>query len=322
MKLSIIIPVYNGAATIGPFVDRLEQALAEYYELEAVLINDASPSDNSAEVCAALATERSWIRFLDLSRNFGEHNAVMAGLNHCTGEAAVIMDDDLQTPPEEVVRLLSPLTQGYDVVYASYEKKKHSLWRNLGSRFNDYVATLMLDKPADLYLCSFKAINRFVIDEVTRFDGPKPYLDGLILRTTRNIASVQVSHHSRQEGSSGYTLHKLISLWLNMFTSTSIAPLRMATLLGFALAGLGLLGAVAALLEALFFPDMPRGWPSLMISMLLLSGTQLITLGLVGEYLGRLYLKSNGHPQFIIRNRIEPREAEDIARPHDGDACS
>jgi glycosyltransferase involved in cell wall biosynthesis len=308
MKLSIIIPIYNGAKTITPLVEVLEKELAQKFDLEVVLVNDGSPSDNSAEVCADIAESDSKVKFLDLSSNFGEHNAVMAGLNYCSGEAAVIIDDDFQNPPSEIAKLVEKLNEGYDVAYSYYKKKKHHFLRNLGSRFNNIVATVLLGKPRNLYLSSFKAISRFVIDELVKYKGPYPYIDGLILRFTRNYGRVQVEHHPSLKETSGYTFHKLISLWLRMFTNFSLLPLRTATVLGFVFAMVGIVGAIFFTIEKLRNPDLPAGWASLIISLFVISGVQLFALGMVGEYLGRLFLKDDGKPQFVVRRSINCRE--------------
>ncbi len=313
MKLSIIIPVYNGAATIRELVTELNAKLASRFDLEVVLVNDASPSDNSAEVCEEIALRNPWVTFLDLSRNFGEHNAVMVGLNFCTGDGAVILDDDFQNPPSQVARLVDKLNEGYDVVYSRYEKKMHHGLRNLGSSFNNLVATILIGKPRDLYLSSFKAITRFVIDELVKYTGPYPYIDGLIFRVTRNYTTVLVEHRPRKAGTSGYSVRKLVSLWLNMFTNFSIVPLRVATMLGFAFATLGLVGATIFLIEKIRHPDLPAGWPSLIISLFIISGVQLFALGVVGEYLGRLFMKDNGNPQFVVRKAINCRRPKDDA---------
>lgn len=301
--VSIVVPVYCGAPTVPELVARLSETLRARYGLEIVLVDDGSP-DNSAQVCRELAANHPWVRAILLSRNFSEHNAVMAGLRFATGDRVVIMDDDLQNPPDEVVKLLDELEKGFDVVYARYEEKRHSWFRNLGSTINDRVANVMLNKPRDLYLCSFKAMSRFVVEEVTKFDGPFPYIDGLILRTTRNIGVVTVAHHAREVGRSSYTLRKLIRLWVNMFTSFSILPLRVASLLGLLVAGLGAAGAVWSALERALHPNLPVGWASVVVSIMLLSGVQLFALGMLGEYLGRMFLKLGGEPQFVVRETL------------------
>jgi undecaprenyl-phosphate 4-deoxy-4-formamido-L-arabinose transferase len=270
------------------------------YDLEIILVNDGSP-DNSAAVCRELADDFEDVRFVNLSRNFGEHNAVMAGLHHVTGDCAVIMDDDFQNPPGEVVKLVEELRRGYDVVFSKYEVKQHSLLRNLGSRFNNYVATLLLQKPRDLYLSSFKAISRFAIDQVIQYSGPHPYLDGLLLRFTRNYSCVAVAHAAREKGKSGYTIRKLVSLWLNMFTNFSVLPLRLASLAGLLFSLIGMVTALVFAIEKLRNPELPAGWASLIVSLFVIGGIQLFALGMIGEYLGRLFLKENGQPQFVVR---------------------
>jgi glycosyltransferase involved in cell wall biosynthesis len=311
-RLSIVIPVYRGEQSVGPLCERLEEHLGKVYELEVVLVNDGSP-DGSAAVCRKLAEDNERIVFLDLARNFGEHNAVMAGLAHASGDGAVIMDDDFQNPPSEVIKLVERLDEGVDVVFSRYDVKHHHWFRNLGSSFNNAVASVMLKKPRDLYLSSFKALNRFTIDEITQYTGPYPYVDGLILRTTRNYDTVLVRHDEREDGQSSYTLRKLIRLWLNMFTNFSILPLRVASIAGLSFAAIGLVLAVVFAIERLNNPDMAAGWASLICTVLIVAGVQLFALGMIGEYLGRLFLKDNGSPQYVVRHRYNVRE-------HGGDA--
>lgn len=302
-RLSIVIPVYRGAGTIEPLVQSLIEHLSRAYPLEIVLINDGSP-DNSAEVCRRLAERLPPVKFVNLSRNFGEHNAVMAGLNYAAGDYVVIMDDDFQNPPAEVIKLVRKIEEGYDVVYSRYSIKHHKRWRNLGSRINNRAASILLDKPRELYLSSFKVINRFVVRELVKYDGPYPYIDGLILRVTRNYARVEVEHCPRRQGRSGYTLRKLVSLWLNMFTNFSVLPLRLASLAGFGCAVAGVLAGIVFAVEKLRNPELPAGWASMIVSMLLVGGIQLFALGMIGEYLGRLFLKENGRPQFVVRETL------------------
>ncbi len=302
-RLSIVIPVYRGEKTILPLVQALADCFAGVCPLEIVLVNDGSP-DNSATVCRGLAQRLDFVKFLNLSRNFGEHNAVMAGLNACTGDYVVIMDDDFQNPPAEVGKLLDEIQKGYDVVYSYYAVKQHPFLRNLGSRVNNYVAMLLLDKPRNLYLSSFKILSRFVIDELIKYDGPYPYIDGLVLRITRNYSRVLVEHDARREGRSGYTLRKLVSLYLNMFTNFSILPLRLASYAGLATSLIGLVVAAMFIIEKLRNPEVPAGWTSVIVSLFILGGIQLFALGMIGEYLGRLFLKDNGRPQFVVREQL------------------
>jgi undecaprenyl-phosphate 4-deoxy-4-formamido-L-arabinose transferase len=272
-------------------------------------VNDGS-LDRSAEVCLELAQKALFpVTFVDLSRNFGEHNAVMAGLHQAQGHFIIIMDDDLQNPLSEVLRLLEHAqTSGCDVVYTAYEEKKHAPWRNWGSRLTNHVADLLLDKPQGLYLCSFKCLTRFTVSKILSYQGPFPYLDGLIFQVSQRIDSIRVEHAERAEGRSGYGLRKLLRLWMSMFVNFSIMPLRLATFLGGSIAIVGLLAAVAVIIEALFFST-PSGWGSLMACLLVFSGIQLLMLGLMGEYLGRIYLTLNQKPQFIVRKLF--RNSED-----------
>lgn len=303
-KLSAIVPVYNGAKTIQPLVSEIIKEIGSKYVLEIILINDGSPSDNSAYVCAEIAKNESIVKFIDLSRNFGEHNAVIAGLNYCTGDCAIILDDDFQNPPQEILKLVAELEKGNDVVFSSYEKKEHHVLRNMGSQFNNYVASALIKKPLDLYLSSFKAINRFLIDEIIKYKGPYPYIDGLILRSTTRYASVLVDHDKREDGESGYTVTKLISLWLNMFTNFSVLPLRIATIIGFLFTFISFILIILITIEHISNPSLPIGWASIIISVFLLGGVQLFAIGMVGEYLGRLFLNSAGKPQFIVRSTM------------------
>ncbi|HXC29704.1 MAG TPA: glycosyltransferase family 2 protein [Stellaceae bacterium] len=310
--LSIVIPVYNGAESIGELIAALE-ALEIPGGLEIVLVVDGSP-DNSLDICRELvARARVPITLIDHARNFGEHNAVMTGLRHARGAHVINMDDDLQNPPEEVSRLLAHAQQtGADVVYTYYEESKHAAWRNLGSRFTNWIAGFVLDKPDGLYLSSFRCMSAFVVREITHYEGPFPYIDGLILQVTQKIDRLLVRHLPRAVGRSNYTMRRLLRLWMSMFVNFSVMPLRISTLTGFALSVLGGLGGLAAIIEALFFSP-PAGWASLFVAVLLLSGVQLMILGIVGEYLGRLYLTANRKPQSVVRSVTRSGEAADAA---------
>jgi glycosyltransferase involved in cell wall biosynthesis len=314
LALSIVIPVYNGAESITELVEALE-ALDIPGGHEIVLVNDGSP-DNSLDICEGLAARaRIPLTLVNLARNFGEHNAVMAGLRHTRGAHVINMDDDLQNPPEEVARLLAfAQKSGRDVIYTYYDEKQHAPWRNLGSRFTNWIAGFVLDKPKGFYLSSFRCMSAFVVKEITRYEGPFPYIDGLILQVTQNIDRLLVTHLPRAVGRSNYTLRRLLRLWMSMFVNFSVMPLRISTLTGFALSAMGALGGAAAIVEALFFSP-PPGWASVFAAVLLLSGVQLMILGIVGEYLGRLYLTTNGKPQSVVRTVIRAEGALPASAP-------
>jgi undecaprenyl-phosphate 4-deoxy-4-formamido-L-arabinose transferase len=301
LALSIVIPVYNGAASVVELVTALAELTVPGGH-EIILVNDCSPDDSLA-ICRQLVAEaRLPMTLINLARNFGEHNAVMAGLRHAQGAHVITMDDDLQNPPSEVLRLLEYAQQsGKEVIYTAYATKEHAGWRNLGSRFTNRVADWLLDKPRGLYLASFRCMSAFVVAEITRYEGPFPYVDGLIMQVTQSLGALEVQHLPRAHGRSNYTLRRLVRLWLNMFVNFSVMPLRLATVAGFAISLCGLAGTLWVVLEALL-AETPPGWASLAVAVLLLSGVQLMMLGLIGEYLGRLYLTANRKPQSVVKD--------------------
>jgi len=300
--VTIVIPVFNGSPTITKLVTECIQSFEEFFDLEIVLINDCS-EDNSYDVCLCIQERYpSTITFLSLSKNFGEHNAVMAGLHHSNGDFVVTLDDDGQNPPQEALNLINyAVKENLDVVYSYYPKKKHNLVRNLYSWLNGKVANLMLRKPVGLYLSSFRSMSRFTVQEIIKYDLPYPYVDGLILRSISNIGALETKHKSRISGKSGYTFKKLFRLWLNMFTNFSVLPLRIASFLGFVFALLGMLIGVFTLYERFLNPNLPVGWATIAVLCSILGGVQLMALGMIGEYLGRIFLGMNRQPQFIVR---------------------
>lgn len=309
-SLSIVIPVYNSADTIASLVEELANLPIEGGH-ELILVNDGS-KDNTAEVCESLVPHASFpVKFVNLSRNFGEHNAVMAGLRYAQGDYVITMDDDLQNPPSEVVKLFKYASeQKKDVIYTYYQQKKHSTWRNFGSWLTNQVADILLDKPKNLYLCSFRCMNAFVVQQICQYEGPFPYVDGLLLQVTQSIGQIEVAHAPRQQGGSSYNLRKLVRLWLNMFLNFSVIPLRISTAFGLLFSAVGFIGTVYVVVDH-FFEDSPTlGWSSLMFTLLLFCGVQLLILGIAGEYIGRLYLTSNKRPQFVVRNVVTQKFSE------------
>jgi len=300
-KLSILIPVYNAEETIASLCELLMQRLTAMVNLEIVLVNDGS-SDNSGDICRDLFEKyKGVITYIELSKNFGEHNALMAGFKHVTGDYCLTMDDDNQNPPEETVKLLNEIRKGFDVVYASYDSKKDSWFRNMGSKLHNKMASIVLKKPATLYLSSFKIVNKFIIDEIAKYDGQDPYIDGIILRSTDRISSVAIVHQKRMHGSSGYTIGKLISLWGRMVLNFSLTPIRV----------IGFLGTLVSIISFIygiymaFFVE-PLGVLTehqiQMTTLMFLIGLILLCLSLIGEYIGKIYFSLNKEPQFVVRN--------------------
>ena len=305
--LSFVIPLFNSADTIGPLVREITALRIEGGH-EIVLVNDGS-ADRTADVCRELLRAgRVPITLISHSRNFGEHNAVLTGYRHAHGAYVVNLDDDGQNPPAEAVRLWEHARlHDLDVVFGHYARKEHSTWRNLGSWLTNRLADWLLDKPRGFYLSSFRCVRALVARAVAEHSGPYPYIDGLILQVTQSIGSLEVRHEARQRGQSGYTLRRLVRLWLSTFVNFSVMPLRLATFLGGMIGAAGLL-AVIVVVYWHATEGTPWGWGSLMAAMLVFSGTQLMILGLVGEYVGRMFLTVNRRPQSVVREveRSEP----------------
>lgn len=299
MKLSVVIPVYNSEKTIKPLVENLQSALSEV-SFEVVMVNDGS-SDKSEKICKELAETYSNVRFISLRRNYGEFNAVMCGLNWAYGDYCVMIDDDFQNPPKEILKLMEAAENGdHDVIYAHYSKKEHSVGRNLGSRLVNWLTSYLLNKPKDLYLSSFKLIRQEVVREITKYQGPYPYIDGLIFRITRNIGTVQVAHMKREEGMSNYTWQKLISLFLNILFCYSSLPIRlfMPIGLGLFLFGFLLLGYLTT--QWIIGPD-PKGWQVVTAALIFIGGIQCTLLSVLGEYIGKSFMTQSGQPQYVIK---------------------
>ena len=302
--ISIIIPVFNAEKTIEILVNNISKTLTKNYDFEVILVNDCS-KDNSEEKCKDLTKKYPNVFLYSLSKNVGEHNAVMAGLNKCVGGYAVIMDDDLQHSADSLLELIKFSTDknnNYDVVYTYYDQMKYSFLRNIGRKFNNFVANLLLEKPKSLYLSSFKLVNRFLITEIIKYQSPFTYIDGLILGITSKIGTVKVEHGERYHGKSGYTLKKLIGVWSSMSTGFSVVPLRLSLVLGSLLSLLGFIFALLTFIERMMDNTVPSGYATIIIAVTLFSGAILIALGLIGEYVGRIFISLNKKPQFVIRD--------------------
>lgn len=313
-RVSFVIPCYRSEHTVEGVVNEIAttmEALQEKYSFEVILINDCSP-DNTMGTIRRLCDEKPYVKGIGFARNFGQHAALMAGLRQSKGDYVVCLDDDGQTPADEVGKLLGKLEEGFDAVYAKYEHKQHSGFRNLGSKVNELMTRVMLEKPKELYVSSYFAVKRFIVEDMIRYENSYPYVIGLVLRATKNITNVVVNHREREEGTSGYTLKKLLGLWFNGFTAFSVKPLRIATCVGAVSAFLGFAYGIYTILKKFINPDVPLGFSSMMAALVFFGGMIMIMLGLIGEYIGRIYISMNNSPQYVIRERINMETEETV----------
>lgn len=304
LTLSIIIPVFNSENTIRQLIEKLLIILENKYTFEIIVINDNS-IDKSYIICKELAYNDPRIKLISLSKNFGQHHALMAGFKFASGDYILCMDDDLQTQPEEIEKLISKICdKNLDVVYAKYSDKKHSFFRNLGSRINDSMSYHLLNKPKEIAITSFFVARRYIINEILKYENPYPYIGGLILRVTQNIDNVVVEHRERGSGKSNYNFKRLMSLWLNGFTSFSVKPLRISSIFGFILSFVSFIFIFLMIIEKIFMPQIQLGWTSLMVTITFFGGIQLLSIGIVGEYVGRIFICLNKTPQYVIKETI------------------
>lgn len=308
---SFVIPCYNSSESIRHVVELTMEEMEKVNrrEFEFVLVNDYSSSPKTMPVLKKLAEEYPCVTVLNLAKNAGQHNAIMAGLNYAKGDILIGMDDDMQTHPSQLPYLFEELEKGYDIVYGYYPEKKHSAFRNFGSWVNYISVRILIGKPKELKTSSYWVARKFVRDSVIEYQAPYAYIQGLFLRTTRNISCIPIQHFQREEGESNYTFKRLLKLWSNII-GFSITPLRLTEYCGFGLSLLSIIAAVVVLIRKILNPAMALGWPSLMIVICFFSGIQLMFLGLIGEYIGRMFLGLNRQPQYVIREVIRQESEE------------
>ena len=311
--VSCVIPCYCSSATISAVIEEIERAAAlrTDYDLEIILVNDGSPDDGAtARAIATLAEQSARIVAINLARNFGQHAAIMAGCAQVHGDIVVCLDDDGQTPADEMFKLVDKVAEGYDIVYASYSgHKQHNIFRNMGSKFNYWCNHVLMGIPRDLEQTSYFACKRFVVDSALRYENPYPYIEGLLFQAVQSYCNVPVVHRAREVGASGYSLHKLVSLWANGFTAFSVVPLRIATIAGLLFAVVGFVLTVVLIVQRLLDPSTNEGWTSLMAGLLVIGGLIMLLLGVLGEYVGRIYLSLNKIPQYVVRDVHDRRPA-------------
>ncbi len=301
-KISFVIPCYNSEKTISNVVQEIKELKLDYVK-EIILINDCS-SDETWKVVSGIAMTNPNVKAINFSKNFGQHSALMAGYRETTGDYVVSLDDDGQTPANETYKLLEEIQKGYDVVYASYKNKKHSAFRNIGTAINNKMCQWLIGKPKKLDITSFFVAKKYIIKEIVKYENPYSYIPGLVLRSTKNISSVSVEHRSRTEGKSGYSFRKLVGLWVSGFTAFSVKPLRLATMFGMIIATGGFIYFIYTIIHKIINPQTPMGWTSTISIILIIGGSILFVLGMIGEYLGRVYLSLNKEPQYVVKDKI------------------
>lgn len=302
LDLSIVVPVYNSVSTLGMLLERLTktiEAITQSYEM--ILIDDGSRDDSWAVIQSLRANYGDHLVAVQLMRNYGQHNALMCGLGVARGAYVVTMDDDLQNPPEEIPKLLAHIKRhGLDLVYGCPSNRNHAAWRNLGSSIVWHFYRTVFRNPVTP--TPFRIMRHQLAHSVMFYDLNFTYLDGLLAWCTSRIAGVEVEHHARAQGNSGYSLGKLLGLALNLYTNFSLIPLQMVSGLGFVTAMSGFLVGLYYLFQFFASNIAVPGFASTIIAILILGGAQLLALGVIGEYLGRLHLNVNRKPQYVIRN--------------------
>jgi glycosyltransferase involved in cell wall biosynthesis len=304
-KITFVIPCYRSAKTIGTVINEIENMLLNNpkYDFEIIAVNDCSP-DNVWEILSEYASQKCYLKIIDLAKNQGKHAALMAGYRHASGDIVISVDDDGQCPMDHLWELIEPLEEGYDIAIAKYPQKKQSMFKNFGSEVNSFMAQVLIGKPRDLSFSNFLAMKRFVCEEIIRYKHAYPYVDGLLLRTTSKICNVLMEERERISGTTGYTFSKSLKLWLNGFTAFSVKPLRIATVLGMACTVIGVLYGLYVVVRRILNPEIAAGYSSLMAVLLFVSGVIMVMLGMIGEYVGRIYISINESPQYVVREMI------------------
>ena len=308
-EISIVIPVYNSHECVAELSRQIADAL-QGIDYEQIMVNDCSRDSSWEEIQKAAAANKNLLG-INLRKNGGQDSAILTGLNYASGKWVVIMDDDLQHSPYDIPKLYEEAKKGFDVVYADFDTKKQRLWKNLGSWFNGKISEIALGKPKEIYLSPFKIIARPIVQEMIKFNNLFPYIDGLIFQVTKNITQIAIEHHKRELGKSNYNLIKSIKVFLRMLFGFSTMPLAIASFMGFTSAFVGLIFAIVYLVEYFTGKADVTGWTTLVVLILILGGLILVSLGIIGEYLGRMYLTINNYPKFIVKDTTKGKDSAD-----------
>ena len=304
-KLSFIIPCYGSEKTVELVINEIIDTVSRReYEYEIIAVNDKSP-DCVLEVLKKIAVKNERVKVLSLAKNMNRPGALMAGMSVCTGDYVILMDDDGQCPTENLWRLINPLEEGHDVSIAKYPSYKQSVFKSFGTVVNRKMTEIIMDKPKNLSFTNFVALNRYIVEQMLKYRNPYPYMTGLILRTTSDIVNVEMQERERIAGSTTFTFKKMLKLWVNGFTAFSVKPLRISTIIGTIVALAGFFYGLYIIIDKLFFhPEILQGYSSLMATFLFIGGMIMTMLGLIGEYIGRIYICINDSPQYVIKERI------------------
>lgn len=311
-KISFIIPCYGSEKTVGIVIKEIDEVVSKNpkYDYEVVAVNDKSP-DNVWEVLKGIAKENKKVKIINLAKNMNRPGALMAGMSKATGDYIILMDDDGQCPMESLWELIKPLEEGHDVSIAKYPSYKQSLFKSFGTIVNRKMTEIIMEKPKGLNFTNFTAIKKYIVDEILKYENPYPYMTGLLLRTTSDIVNVQMEERERITGSTNFTFKKMLNLWINGFTAFSVKPLRISTVIGFIIAVIGFVYGLFIIANKLFLhTNIAQGYSSTMAVLLFIGGIIMLMLGMIGEYLGRIYICINNSPQYVIKEMFNIKEGE------------
>lgn len=311
--ISFIIPCYGSEETVELVINEINEIVNknENYDYEVIAVNDSSP-DNIWEVLKQIAKKNKKVKLINLAKNMNRPGALMAGMGKATGDYIVLMDDDGQCPMENLWKLLKPLEEGHDVSIAKYPSYKQTKFKGLGTFINRKMTEIVMEKPKGLSFTNFSALKKYIVDEILKYKNPYPYLTGLLLRTTSDIVNVEMEERDRIQGNTTFTFKKMLNLWINGFTAFSIKPLRIATIIGFLTAAIGFIYGMYIIIHKLIIhTNILQGYSSIMAVLLFVSGIIMIMLGLIGEYIGRIYISINNSPQYVIKETINMNQGEE-----------
>jgi undecaprenyl-phosphate 4-deoxy-4-formamido-L-arabinose transferase len=312
-KLSFVIPCYGSEKTIQIVINEITDIVNQNkkYDYEIICVNDQSP-DNVLNILVDISKNNKKVKVINLAKNMNRPGAVMAGLSNVSGDYVIVMDDDGQCPMENLWDLIKPLEDGHDVSMAKYTEYKQSIFKSFGTIVNRKMTEVIMGKPKDLNFTNFMAMQRYIVNEILRYKNPYPYMTGLLLRTTSDFVNVKMEERKRISGNTTFTFKKMLNLWINGFTAFSVKPLRISTIIGALTALIGFIFGIFIIIRKIIIPEsILAGYSSLMAIILFVGGIIMMMLGMIGEYIGRIYICINNSPQFVIKQTFNMKEEED-----------